>query len=197
MSEWKAVVWLDRDGTVVDDPGYLRDPDRLRLLPGAAEAVRRLNEAKVGVVLITNQSGIGRGRMTRADVDAVHDALREQLAAAGARLDAIHLCPHRPDDACDCRKPGPGLVERARRDLVVDPHRPQFCVGDKESDLGLGRATGCDTVLVGTGEGGATRRRLQEEGRLEEWVDHACADLTGAATWILRQVAAGGRGESS
>lgn len=195
MSEWKGVVWLDRDGTIVDDPGYLSDPSKLRLLPGAAEAVRALNELDLAVVLVTNQSGIGRGRMTRATVDAVHAELEAQLARAGAHLEGIHLCPHRPADQvgpgrvpCDCRKPAPGLVLHARAELGIDRAFPQVCVGDREADLALGRATGCHTVLVETGEGRKTRERLQSEGRLEELADHVAADLASALPFLERRL---------
>lgn len=193
MSDWKAVVWLDRDGTIVDDPGYLSDPAKLRLLPGAADSIRELNEWGVGVVLVTNQSGIGRGLMPRATVDAIHAKLEVQLAERGAHLDAVYLCPHLPADLvgpgrvpCDCRKPEPGLVLRARADLGIDRAFPQLCVGDRDSDLGLGRATGCPTVLVETGEGTKTRARLEAEGTLERWVDHVAPDLRSALPFIER-----------
>ena len=109
----RPIIWLDRDGTVVDDPGYLDDPGRLALLPGAAEAVRRLNEIGT-VVLVTNQSGIGRGYMTRETVDEIHARLERRLSDSGAHLDAIEICPHLPDEQCDCRKPRPGMILRAR-----------------------------------------------------------------------------------
>ncbi len=155
-----GTVYLDRDGTVVDDPGYLRDPADLRLLEGAAAAVARLNRAGLRVVLVTNQSGIGRGYMQRGDVEAVHRALTEVLRAGGAHLDAVYYCPHRPDEGCRCRKPGPGLVERARRELGIGSG-PEFVIGDKEADVGLAWRVGARPVLVRTGEGAATEARFR------------------------------------
>ena len=189
-----AVVWLDRDGTVVDDPGYLSDPDELRLLPGAAEAVARLNAAGLAVVLVTNQSGIARGLMDRGTVDAIHGRLRERLAEAGGRLTAIYYCPHLPpelvgksEQACDCRKPSPSMVLQARAELGLIG-LPEFVVGDKEADLALARVVGAIGVLVLTGEGERSRSQLEVRG---ETADHVASDLGGAATWILEQLGVG------
>lgn len=174
----RTVFWLDRDGTIVDDPGYLSDPRELVLLPGAAEAVAELN--RIGtVVLVTNQSGIGRGYMSAEDVDAVHAALGAQLARAGARLDGIEVCPHSPDQGCDCRKPRPQLVVRARE--ALGPFDREILIGDKRADLELARATGSTAVLVRTGEGGATEAALIDAGELERWCDHVFDDLAAAA----------------
>jgi histidinol-phosphate phosphatase family protein len=174
----RPIFWLDRDGTIVDDPGYLDDPGRLVLLAGAAQAVARLNRLGT-VVLVTNQSGIGRGFMTRETVDRIHDALEEQLGASGARLDRIEVCPHAPAHGCDCRKPAPGLVLRAR--AVLGPGGTEYVIGDKPADVELARATGCVAVLVRTGEGAGTDGSL---------ADHVAADLAGAVDWIEAREAA-------
>lgn len=174
----RPVFWLDRDGTIVDDPGYLDDPAALVLLPGAAEAVARLNRLGT-VILVTNQSGIGRGYMTRQVVDAIHEELRRRLAEADAHLDGIELCPHHPDEGCDCRKPQPGMVLRARPGL--GPHGNEYVIGDKEADVELAHAAGCIPVLVRTGEGAAT------DGARAGFV---AADLASAVDWIeSREVA--------
>ena len=193
----RAVVWLDRDGTIVDDPGYLRDPEALRLLPGAGAAVSRLNAAGVTVVLVTNQSGIGRGLLTEHDLERVHQALRGRLADQGAHLDAIRHCPHLPDHRlpagqapCACRKPRPGMIEAAREDLAVGTPTPQFVVGDKPADLELARNAGCRAVLVLTGEGRTTYRRHDAE------ADHVATDVQGAVDWILAQLPLADRGPS-
>ena len=176
-----VVFWLDRDGTIVDDPGYLRDPGAVVLLPGAAEAVARLNRLGT-VVLVTNQSGIGRGYMDRETVDAVHAVVAERLAEAGAHLDRIELCPHTPDDRCSCRKPGPDMILRAR--AVLGEFTAEYVIGDKLADLQLARATGCRSVLVRTGDGATTERVLRESDRLHGLCDHVADDLPAAVDWI-------------
>ena len=168
----RPVFWLDRDGTIVDDPGYLADPDALGLLPGAAAAVARLNGLGT-VILVTNQSGIGRGYMTRDVVDAIHRELAKKLAAEGAHLDGIEICPHHPDEGCDCRKPKPGMVLRARPSLGA--HGTEYVIGDKPADVELAHAAGCVPVLVRTGEGAET------DGARAAFVG---ADLATAVDWI-------------
>src|SRR3989442_2522604 len=115
------VVYLDRDGTLNFDPGYLNQPQQLRLLPGVGPAVARLNRAGFKAVVLSNQSGVARGLITQDQLEAIHQRLRELLAEDGARLDRIFICPHHPDDGCACRKPAPGLVQRAQRKLDVSP----------------------------------------------------------------------------
>ena len=177
----RPIIWLDRDGTVVDDPGYLDDPARLILLPGAAEAVRRLNEIGT-VVLVTNQSGIGRGYMTRDTVDEIHAELARRLSEAGAHLDAIEICPHRPDEGCDCRKPRSGMILRARVGIVASG--TEYVIGDKAADVGLARAADCVAILVRTGEG-----RETEPGLDPGTVDYVADDLAAAAEWIAAREA--------
>jgi D-glycero-D-manno-heptose 1,7-bisphosphate phosphatase len=186
--EPRFVLWIDRDGTLVDDPGYLDDPELLRLLPGAARALARLNAAGALTVLVSNQSGIARGLMSRATVDRIHDALKSQLARDAARLDHIEICPHLPSEllppdsvGCDCRKPLPGMVLRARSELKLEAWTgPEFVVGDKSADMLLARAVGAYAVLVRTGDG----RRAEAE-LATRAVDHVADDLDGAADWIL------------
>jgi D-glycero-D-manno-heptose 1,7-bisphosphate phosphatase len=175
----RAAVFLDRDGVICEEVDYLSDPDQLRLLPGAAEAIRQLNDAGVPTILVTNQSGIGRGYFTAEAVDAIHDRLRAELAAQGASLDAIQCCPHRPDEGCQCRKPRAGLLRRAAAEHGVEL-RASVMVGDKLSDLEAGRAAGCGTVLVLTGYGGRERHGVTAD-------DHVADDLRAAVEWILAQ----------
>ncbi len=177
-----AVFWLDRDGTIVDDPGYLKDPGAVVLLPGAAEAVARLNQVGT-VVLVTNQSGIGRGYMSRDDVDAIHAIVVERLEAVGAHFDRIEICPHAPDDQCSCRKPGPDMILRAR--AALGEFSIEYVIGDKVADLELARATGCYSILVRTGDGAATERTLMKSGHLGDLCDHVSDDLAAAVDWVL------------
>lgn len=183
----RAAVFLDRDGTVIREVEYLTSPKGLRLLPGAAEAIGRLNGAGLAVVVVTNQSGIGRGLLSEKDLGDIHDALEARLARRGAHLDGIHFCPHHPEAAvagyrrrCRCRKPAPGMLLRAARELDLDLGR-SFAIGDSERDVEAGRRVGCRTVLVRSGYGAATEARLGEG----LGADRVADDLRAAAEWIL------------
>jgi D-glycero-D-manno-heptose 1,7-bisphosphate phosphatase len=145
-------VFLDRDGTLIEERGYAATPDQVALLPGAAQAVARLNRAGVAAIVITNQSGIGRGYFTQTAVDAQHQRLRELLAAGGARLDAVYVCPHHPDHGCDCRKPRTGMLERAAEELDIDLGR-SWVIGDRSADVECGRQGAAGGLLVRTGYG--------------------------------------------
>lgn len=150
-------VFLDRDGTVIEDRHYLSDPAGARLLPGAGEAVARLNRAGLPVILVTNQSGIGRGYFSAEDFEAVQRRVVALLAGRGARVDAVYHCPHAPDDACACRKPAPGLFLRASRELGIDL-ASSFFVGDRVRDVEPALEWGGSAILLDAG--GAS-----EEGR--------------------------------
>lgn len=143
---------LDRDGTINVDKHYLSDPDQLELIPGSGEAIARLNKAGWGVVVVTNQSGIGRGYFDHDRLAQIHARLHELLALHGAHIDGIEVCPHGPDSDCPCRKPLPGMVLRAAERLNFDP-KYAIVVGDKEADIGLGHAVGATAFLVRTGYG--------------------------------------------
>ena len=149
MSAARAAVFLDRDGTIVRDTHYLARPDDVELLPGAAAAIRRLNERAIPVVVVTNQSGIARGYLTAGDYELVRLRLDALLAAAGAHVDATYHCPHHPDvtGPCDCRKPGTLLYERAAAEHGLDLGRSLF-VGDRWRDVAPALAFGARGVLV-------------------------------------------------
>lgn len=151
MSRRRFVV-LDRDGTLIVERNYLSDPNQVELITGAAAGLCQLQTLGLGLIIVTNQSGIGRGLFDRAQVDLIHGRLTELLRAHSVHLDGIYLCPHRPEDHCACRKPRPGLVEQAARDLDFDP-ATSFVIGDKVCDVDLGRAIGATTFLVRTGYG--------------------------------------------
>lgn len=143
-------MFLDRDGTVIADPGYLSDPAGVRLMPGAAAAIARLNRAGYPVILVTNQSGIGRAMYDEAAFHAVHRRVEELLAGDGARLDAVYFCPHAPDRVppCDCRKPAPGLFLRAAEEHELDLSASYF-MGDRARDVEAAARWGAVGILIG------------------------------------------------
>ena len=160
----RPAVFLDRDGTIVDDPGFLHRAADVRLLPGAAAAIARLNAAGWPVVVVTNQSGIARGLYDVAAYESVQRRLDDLLEAAGARVDATYFCPHHPDftGPCDCRKPGTALFQRAAKDLHLDLTRSWF-VGDRDSDVEPANALGGKGILLG----GSAARRLDLAGAVD------------------------------
>lgn len=170
-------IFLDRDGTLIDDPGFLADPARVRLLPGVPEALRLLRHAGFQLVVITNQSGIGRGLLTEAQLAAVHAEIDRRLAAEGASVDGWYHCPHRPDEGCECRKPGTALHRRAAHDLGLDLPR-SWCIGDRGSDVAACTALGGRAVLVRSGEGAAHVPAAAAAGL------PVADDLLAAARWI-------------
>ena len=182
-------VFIDRDGTLSEEVGYVNHPGRLRLLPRSAEAVRLLNNAGVRAVVVTNQSGVARGYFSEEVVHAVNAKLVSELKAAGAFLDGLYVCFHHPREGvppyrarCDCRKPKPGLLLRAARELGLDL-AASYMVGDKFSDVAVGKRVGVISILVLTGYG------LGEwEYRRSRWPcapDHVAGDLLDAVQWIL------------
>jgi D-glycero-D-manno-heptose 1,7-bisphosphate phosphatase len=184
----RPAVFLDRDGTLIDDTGYPSRFDQILIFPRSFEAVRRLNSAGFPVVIVTNQSGVGRGYFTEAQLAEIHVQLTVAFAAEGARLDAFYYCPHynaSPDPRyraeCRCRKPLPGLGYKAAADLGLDL-RQSYMIGDKEDDVKFGRAIGATPVLVLTGYGRETREKIEGTAGRPEAV---AADLDQAVDWIL------------
>ena len=184
----RRAVFVDRDGVLVEDVGFLDSIDRLRFFPWTIDTVRALNRAQLAVVVITNQSGIARAYFTEAFVEETHRYMSSRFADGGARVDAYYYCPHHPDGnvspyarACDCRKPAPGLVVRAASDLGLDVAR-SFVVGDKWSDVQLARTAGARGILVRCGTGAAELRR-----RPDLTADATADNLAAAASWILSQ----------
>jgi len=144
------MVVLDRDGTVVIDRGYLGDPDGLEFAPGAPEALRWLQGHGYRLVVITNQSGVGRGLFSLERLQAMNEKLSDMVVEAGARLEGIYACPHSPDECCACRKPALGLLLQAASDLQFNP-ADSVVIGDKESDIEFGRRAGAFTILIAGG----------------------------------------------
>ena len=155
----RRAVFMDRDGTISEEIGYVNHPSRYRVFPYSAEAVRRLNEAGWLAILVTNQAGVARGYFTEDLIGAVHNVLAEELERQGARLDAIYYCAHHPTVGaepyrldCDCRKPKPGLIERAAREFEIDLAQ-SWMIGDRYSDIELARNAHTRAALVLSGYG--------------------------------------------
>jgi D-glycero-D-manno-heptose 1,7-bisphosphate phosphatase len=183
----RPAVFLDRDGTLIEEVGYLDRFEQIRLFPYSVEAVRMLNRAGFAVVVATNQSGVARGFFDEAFVGAVHERLGRWFGDAGARIDGFYYCPHHPEGpvpayqrACECRKPRPGLLRRAASDLDLDLAR-SFVVGDRANDIEAGRAVGAAGVLVMTGYGMSVEPDARTGARA------VTNNLIEAVGWVLRR----------
>jgi D-glycero-D-manno-heptose 1,7-bisphosphate phosphatase len=180
---------MDRDGCLTEEVGYVNHASRIRLLPRTAEAVRRLNAARTAAVMITNQAGIARGYFSEDVLHAANEAMVRQLDEEGARLDGLYVCMHHPHEGeppyradCECRKPRPGLLLHAARELGLDLPA-SVMIGDRISDVAVGQSVGAAGVLVLTGYG-----RGEWEHRRHEWTvkpDHVAEDLLDAVDWAL------------
>lgn len=180
-AKYKA-IFLDRDGTLNEDPGYLHEASKLHLLTGVAEGLKALEQAGYLLVIVSNQSGVGRGIISQEELVKVHKRLDELLALSTVKIDHYELCLHTPEQGCACRKPKPKLIFEAARKLGIDLSKSYF-VGDKKSDLLAGRAAGCKgTILVRTGYGAEVEKTLQV---ME--ADFIGDDLLAVARWILNQ----------
>lgn len=180
-SPGRRAVFLDRDGTVSRYVEYCRRPEEFELLPGAGEAIRRLNQAGMAVAVVTNQSAIGRGWLAPETLEQIHEKMRRQLAQAGASVDAVYVCPHHPDDGCACRKPNTGMLEGASRELGISLES-SYVIGDRLLDVRLGRGAGSTTILVRTGHPPESLEGVAP--------DYEAATLQDAVTWVLAREAA-------
>jgi D-glycero-D-manno-heptose 1,7-bisphosphate phosphatase len=185
----RAAVFLDRDGTINEEVDFVRTPEELVLIPGAAEAVGRLNRAGMVACVISNQSGVARGFYTEATLAGIHAKLERELAARGGRIDRIYYCPHHPtkgippyDVVCECRKPAPGMLQAGAREFDIDLSR-SFVVGDRDVDIQVGKAVGAYAILVLTGYGRRTREEIAGTGIVPDFV---ASDITEAVTHILQ-----------
>jgi D-glycero-D-manno-heptose 1,7-bisphosphate phosphatase len=185
----RPAAFIDRDGTLTEEVGYVNHPKRLHLLPRSAEAIRRLNAAGIPAVVVTNQAGVARGYFSQDVLQATIDALVEQVKSAGAHLDGIYVCPHHPTEGqppfqaqCECRKPKPGLLLRAATELGLDL-TASTVIGDRPSDLVTAHAVGAKGVLVLTGYGlGEWEYRRETFTVLPH---HVAGDLLDAVEWML------------
>lgn len=177
----RRAVFLDRDGTVIYERHYLSEPGQVELIPGVGAALRALRQMGLCLVVVTNQSAIGRGLFDEHRLKAIHRQLGKLLEGEGVRLDGIYHCPHAPEEGCLCRKPRPGLIERAARDMGTDP-RAGFVIGDKPCDMELGRQVGATTFLVRTGYG------AQMADACQKIADHRVDDLQAAVPIIANLI---------
>jgi D-glycero-D-manno-heptose 1,7-bisphosphate phosphatase len=186
----KSAVFFDRDGTINVDKGYPSDFSQIEIYPGSYEAVRRLNSAGLPVIVLTNQSGVGRGLLTEENLRIIHEKMRASFQQENARLDAFYYCPHyelsnlpRYRLNCDCRKPNPGLALRAAADFGLDLTR-SYMVGDKVEDIILALNIKASPVLVLTGYGRDSLAKLRSLGIEPAYV---AEDILSAAVWILER----------
>jgi D-glycero-D-manno-heptose 1,7-bisphosphate phosphatase len=190
--EKRPAVFLDRDGTINEEMGYINHPDRFILIPGTAGAIKRLNDAEVLTVVVTNQSGVAQGYFTEDLLLQVLDKMKRLLEEEGASLDGLYYCPHHPTTgppeykkACQCRKPQPGMIEQAAAELPIDLAR-SYCVGDRIKDIYFAHKLGLKSVLVLTGYGHG-----EYEYQRDQWTEqpeHIAANLAEAVTWILEDL---------
>jgi D-glycero-D-manno-heptose 1,7-bisphosphate phosphatase len=189
----KAAVFLDRDGTINEQMGYINHLSRFILLPGSGAAIRRLNEHRIPVFVVSNQSGLARGYFPPALLDEVHAKMTAMLAAEGARVDGIYVCPHHPEAMearyrvdCDCRKPKPGLFNRAAREHDLDLHA-SYVVGDRWSDLKAAAGCGATGILVLSGYGRGDRDYIGPRQQIQP--AYVAEDLGEAVKWIIASLA--------
>jgi D-glycero-D-manno-heptose 1,7-bisphosphate phosphatase len=185
----RPAVFVDRDGTLIEDRGYLDRLELLSIFPWTADALRVLKRAGFVTVIVTNQSAVGRGIIDEPFLQHVHDVLNARLAPGGGAVDHVYFCPHIHDAqieryrrVCECRKPRPGMIERACRELDLDPAR-SVMVGDRWLDVACGRAAGARGILVRTGHGAHEERQPPPPGVA---ADAILNNLMEAAGWILR-----------
>lgn len=187
MNKKKPALFLDRDGTINIDHVYINDPHLIELLPGVGEAIRKAQNAGFKIIVVTNQSGVGRGIIDPKVLPLIHGRLDELLTEKSASIDSYKSCIHTPEENCSCRKPSPQLVFEATQELNIDLTRSYF-IGDKLSDVATGKASGCfKNILVRTGKGEEEERVyiLANPKNPNEKPDYVATDLSAAVDWIL------------
>jgi D-glycero-D-manno-heptose 1,7-bisphosphate phosphatase len=191
MGSPNRAVFLDRDGTINEEMGYINHIDRFAFLPRTAEAIRLINASGLKAVVVTNQSGVARGMFPESLVGEVHRKMEDLLRAGRAYIDGIYYCPHHPDfgppeyrKPCSCRKPATGLIERACNELNIDPTR-SYMVGDRIMDVEFGHKIGAKGILVLTGYGKGELMHCNGQWRREP--DLIAKDLYDAVRWIITQ----------
>lgn len=189
-NEPRPAVFLDRDGTINEQMGYINHICRFQLLPGAGEAIKRLNDANIPVIVVSNQSGLARGYFPEELLLEVHEKMARLLAEKGAHVDGIYYCPHHPEakkkkfrEACSCRKPKPGLILQAAKEMNLAPEQ-SFVVGDRWSDIKTAVNCGARSILVRTGYGRGDELYIGPHQEIQP--DYKAEDLSEAVEWILQ-----------
>ena len=172
----RPAIFLDRDGVIIVEKNFLRDPEEIEFYPGAIEALKAIGDVYIKIV-ISNQSGVARGYFTSADVEKINDHISSILKMSGIGIDAWYFCPHGPDDDCQCRKPRPGMILEAAEEFNINMSK-SWIIGDKSSDIDAGRASGLNTILVKTGYGGS------EPGATVSKADYTASDISEAIKYI-------------
>jgi D-glycero-D-manno-heptose 1,7-bisphosphate phosphatase len=187
----KGIVLLDRDGTLIEDVGYLSDPREIREIPGAAESLQRLSDEGFALAVVSNQAGLAKGKFLKEQMEAVHRAFVALFREKGVEFAAVEYCPHHPDGsveeyraACGCRKPSPGMAEKVLARLGIPASRPVWIVGDKMTDVLMGRSLKAKTILVATGYGISERKEGERRGL---GADVFLPSIREAAEWILSE----------
>lgn len=181
----RPAIFLDRDGTIIEEKNYLDDPDEVTLLEGAAQGLRALGGHSLPLVVVSNQSGVGRGYFSIGQAQAVQDRLKEMLAREGVTIAGWYMCPHDPSANCSCRKPLPGMIDAAARELSLNPSK-SFMIGDKRCDIDLAAAVGATGILVTTGYGAMEADYAQSIGA------PVCGNLVEAGEIVTRLLAGAG-----
>jgi D-glycero-D-manno-heptose 1,7-bisphosphate phosphatase len=177
-------VFLDRDGTIIEDVGYLSSPEQIKFIPGSIDAIKSLNQSGYKVIVISNQSGVARGHFSEDMLQTVDKVVHRGLLHGGAHVDAHYYCPHHPQHGvypykqeCDCRKPNTGLVKQAAKKFDIDL-KSSFMIGDKATDIELGKRSGVKTAMVRTGYGVKELEKAKDPDKIAE-------NLAEAVKWVL------------
>lgn len=190
--DFKGAVFLDRDGTISEEVGYIRDPDQFQLMPKSAEAVKLMNARGLKVIVITNQAGVAKGYFPEAVINQVHKKMEKTLLDQGAFLDGVYYCPHHPEgvvetyrQTCECRKPASGLLKKASEEHGIDLSR-SYMVGDKLADVDCGHRIGAKAILVLTGYGKDEFKKT--DGAKIRKPDYVADDILDAVKWIMNDL---------
>ena len=176
-------VFIDRDGTINVNYGYINNPNDFKMYPSVAKGIKLLKKNGFKIIIITNQSGISRGYFSEKSLEEIHEKMKKELSKEDAKVDAIYYCPHHPDEKCNCRKPKPGMLETAIKDFDIDIEN-SYIIGDRMLDVEAGRAVGCKTVLVP--EDKVIVKKEMAESDINP--DYICDDFYSGVEWIIENL---------